>query len=481
MKVILLRKTKIVCTLGPTTDNFDTLASLCSSGMNVARFNFSHGDYEQQGKRIELFKSVRESLNLYIPMMLDTKGPEIRIGTFKDKSITLINGNVFTLSHDECEGTEEKVYVNYPFLSDDVHIGTTILINDGLIELKVLEIIDKDVKCEVIHGGNLTDRKSVNIPGLKLNLPLLTEKDKEDILFGIQNGFDIIAASFVRKAEDVLAIREILNNNNAGHIKIIAKIENHEGVENFNSILEVADGIMVARGDLGVEIPISQVPLLQKEFVEKCNQKGKIVIIATQMLESMISNPRPTRAEVSDIANAVFEGASAIMLSGETASGKFPTECVKTMHTIAESVENSINYWDSFLNKNYSYLINNKPNLVVGHSLCEVAMQVNAKAIFSLSAHGNTPLALSSFKPGCPIYAITSNIHTASQLNLIWGVTPILVPYYDSPEEMIRIGIEKAKEYGYVNSGDTVIIGGSDTHDKTQFSSGKTLGGIYTI
>ncbi len=246
-------------------------------------------------------------------------------------------------------------------------------------------------------------------------------------------------------------------------------------------ILEVVDGIMVARGDLGVEIPISEVPLLQKEFVKKCNLKGKIVIIATQMLESMILNPRPTRAEVSDIANAVFEGASAIMLSGETASGKFPTECVKTMHTIAESVENNINYWKIFSNEKFNYLINNTANLVVGHSLCEIAMQVNAKAIFSLSSHGNTPVAVASFKPECPIYAITSNLHTASQLNLVWGVTPILVPYFDSSEEMIRIGIEKATEYGYVSRGDTVIIGGSDTHDKINLSSGKTLGGIYII
>ena len=251
--------------------------------------------------------------------------------------------------------------------------------------------------------------------------------------------------------------------------------------DNIDEIISASHGIMVARGDLGVEIPISQVPLLQKEFVAKCTLSGKMVIIATQMLESMITNPRPTRAEVSDIANAVFEGTSAIMLSGETASGKFPTQCVKTMHTIAESVENSLNYWSIFAYKDYSYLNNNTANLIVGHSLCEVAMQVSAKAIFSLSSHGNTPLALASFKPGCPIYAITSDIHTASQLNLAWGVTPILVPYFESPEEMIRQGVEQAKAYGYVSQGDTVVIGGSDTHDKTNFNSGKTLGGIYII
>ncbi len=480
-----MRKTKIVCTLGPAVDDYKTLSKLCSSGMNVARFNFSHGDYESQQKRIELFKTVRDELQLYIPMMLDTKGPEIRIGTFASKDgVMLIDGNYFTLCHDMCEGDETKVFVTYPFLSNDVKVGTTILINDGLIQLEVTELLQEDVKCKIIHGGKLTDRKSVNIPGLKLNLPLLTKKDEEDIIFGIQNGFDIIAASFVRKPEDILAIREILKEHNAEHIKIIAKIENHEGVENFDDILKVVDGIMVARGDLGVEIPIEQVPLLQKEFVKKCNSNGKMVIIATQMLESMIVNPRPTRAEVSDIANAIFEGTSAIMLSGETASGKYPIECVRTMHTIAESVENNTNYWERFSQRNYDYLIHHTPNLIVGHSLCEVAMQVGAKAIFSLSSHGNTPIAIASFQPGCAIYAITHDIATASQLNLTWGVTPILVSYNDSPEEMIRQGIEKAKEYGFVQTNDTILIGGSDTHDKTSmmgFQSNKTLGGIYVI
>ncbi len=476
-----MRKTKIVCTLGPAVDDYKTLSKLCLSGMNVARFNFSHGDYEQQAKRIEVFKAVRSELNLYIPMMLDTKGPEIRIGTFKDKIVALIEGNDFILSHDECEGDSSRVYVNYPFLASDVSIGTQILINDGLIELVVTEILDKDVKCKIVHGGNLTDKKSVNIPGLVLNLPLITQKDEEDIIFGIENGFDIIAASFVRKPEDILAIRNILERYDATHIKIIAKIENHEGVRNFDRILEVVDGIMVARGDLGVEIPVEQVPLLQKEFVQKCNLNGKIVIIATQMLESMISSPRPTRAEVSDIANAILDGTSAIMLSGETAMGRFPIECVKTMGTIAESIENNTSYWERFLEQNTCYLINNKANLIVGHSLCEVAMQVNATAIFSLSSHGNTPIALASFKPECTVYAITSDLRTASQLNLVWGVTPILVDYSTSAEEMIQQGIEKAKSYGFVKTGDTVVIGGSDSHDKFGFRSKKTLGGIYVI
>lgn len=476
-----MRKTKIVCTLGPAVDDFNTLSKICSSGMNVARFNFSHGDYEQQGKRIELFKKVRETLDLYIPMMLDTKGPEIRIGTFKNKQVTLIDGNEFTLAHEECDGNEERVYVNYPLLSNDVSVGTTILINDGIISLKVTDIINKDVKCTVVHGGTLSDRKSVNIPGLKLNLPLLTQKDEDDIVFGIKNGFDIIAVSFVRSPLDIIAIKNILKQHNANHIKIIAKIENCEGVENFDQILNVVDGIMVARGDLGVEIPIEQVPLLQKEFVRKCNKAGKIVIIATQMLESMVTNPRPTRAEVSDIANAIFEGTSAIMLSGETASGKYPVECVKTMHTIAEATENNTNYWKTFNEKNYAYLVKNQPDLIVGHSICELAMQVNAQAIFSLSSHGNTPIAISAFHPACPIYAITDNLSTASQLNIVWGITPILVEYSDSSEAMIKQGINKAKEYGYIQSGDTIIIGGSDTHDKLGLSQSKTIGGIYIV
>jgi len=319
-----MKKTKIVCTLGPAVDDVRILTKALVAGMDVARFNFSHGDYSEQEKRIELFKSVRSALNLPIPMMLDTKGPEIRIGTFKDKEIFLNENDVFTLRHDECEGTKDFVYVNYASLYSEVSINSTILINDGLIELKVLEIIDKDVKCLVVHGGKLTNRKSVNVPGLSLNFPLITEKDKADIRFGVEHGFDIIAASFVRKAEDVLAIRGLLEELDASHVNIIAKIENQEGVDNFDSILDAADGIMVARGDLGVEVPMEKVPAIQKMFIKKCNQKGKMVIVATQMLESMTTSPRPTRAEVSDVANAVYDGACAVMLSGEVAARQLP-------------------------------------------------------------------------------------------------------------------------------------------------------------
>lgn len=360
-----MRKTKIVCTLGPAVDDCKTLAKLFMAGMNVARFNFSHGDYEQQGKRIEVFKEIRNELNLPVPMMLDTKGPEIRIGLFENDGVILSDGATFTLTQDACLGTFSKVFVNYPTLYEEVCPGTKILINDGLIELKVKEISNKDVICEVIHGGKLTNRKSVNIPGMSLNLPVLTEKDKNDIIFGIENGFDIIAASFVRKPEDILAIKEVLKEHNASHIKIIAKIENQEGVDNFDKILEVVDGIMVARGDLGVEVPMEKVPLLQKEFVKKCTKAAKTVIIATQMLESMVSNPRPTRAEVNDVANAIFDGASAIMLSGEVAAGNFPIESVKTMAQIAETVENGLDYWNIFSQCKTEHLINNRYNLIV--------------------------------------------------------------------------------------------------------------------
>ncbi len=310
-----MRKTKIVCTLGPATDNYAMLVALCKAGMDVARINFSHGDYEEQSKRIELLKKVRNDLGLPIPLMLDTKGPEIRIGKFEHNEITLRDGSEFTLYHEECLGNDIGVYVNYSDLYKDVTLDSKILVNDGLIELKVKQIKNKDIICEVVNGGKLSNRKSINVPGLALNLPLLSEKDKNDIIFGIKSGFDIIAASFVRKPDDVLAIREVLRNNNADDIKIISKIENIEGVHNFDKILEVSDGIMVARGDLSVEIPMNKVPMLQKQFINKCIKSAKQVIVATQMLESMINNPRPTRAEVSDVANAVLDGTSAIMLS----------------------------------------------------------------------------------------------------------------------------------------------------------------------
>lgn len=479
-----MKKTKIVCTLGPAVDDCKILSRLCTSGMDVARFNFSHGDYSEQQKRIDMFKEIRTELNLPIPMMLDTKGPEIRIGTFDGGSAVLNDGSIFTLMHDVCEGNSSMVYVNYEHLYAEILPGTIILINDGTIELEVLEICDKNIKCRILHGGVLTNRKSVNVPGLKLNLPLLTEKDKNDIIFGIHNGFDIIAVSFVRKPEDILAIKEILKENNATHTKIIAKIENQEGVENFDEILKVCDGIMVARGDLGVEIAMDKVPALQKNFIAKCNKHGKIVIVATQMLESMTNNPRPTRAEVNDVANAVYDGATAVMLSGEVAAGSFPIESVKTMAQIVATVENDIDYWGILSNTSNESLIGKRSNLIIGHTLCEVAMQSNADAIFSLSAGGHTPQAISSFKPKCPIYAITPNPSTARQLSICWGITPILVSENSDPHEMIKEAISIAKENNYIFEGQTIIIGESDTYNKPSdigVSINKNIGGIYMV
>lgn len=480
-----MRKTKIVCTLGPAVDDYKTLARLCKAGMNVARFNFSHGDYEEQERRIETFKSVREDLGMPIPMMLDTKGPEIRIGKFENNEVTLVEGNTFTLMHDECLGNESMVYVNYPELYEDVHEASRILVNDGLIELEVLEIKDKNIICKILNGGKLSNKKSINVPGLSLNLPLLSEKDKADIIFGINQGFDIIAASFVRKPEDVLAIRSVLKEHNAEDIKIISKIENREGVQNFDEILKVSDGIMVARGDLSVEIPMQEVPMLQKSFINKCLDSAKQVIVATQMLESMIENPRPTRAEVSDIANAVLDGASAIMLSGETASGKYPIECVSTMGKVAEHIENEMEQWKRLKSKTRSTdLMGVTQDLIIGHALCEVAMQTESSSIFSLSAHGNTPKALASFRPDCNIIALTPEIRTARQMNLTWGVYPIFIEKADTPNNMIQQAINIAKEEGIVKEGDTVVIGGSDTYDynnQSSFNSYKTLGGICKI
>ncbi len=479
-----MKRTKIVCTLGPAVDDVQTLSRVCTAGMDVARFNFSHGDYEEQQKRIDLFKSVRDELNLPIAMMLDTKGPEIRIGTFENKEIFLSDGANFTLYNEEKSGNENGVFVNYPTLYSEINVGSTLLINDGLIELRVDEIIDKDIKCTVVHGGKLTNRKSVNVPGLSLNFPLLTEKDKQDITFGIKNDFDIIAASFVRKADDILAIKNLLNELNATNVMVIAKIENQEGVNNFDSILNVADGIMVARGDLGVEIPIEKVPAMQKDFIRKCNQKGKIVIVATQMLESMVYSPRPTRAEVNDVANAVYDGTSDVMLSAEVAAGKFPVECVKMMHKITRAVEDEIDYWERFNKIDDTSLIETRPNMIVGHSLCELAMQTKAKAIFSLSSGGHTPTAIASFKPTCPIFVITPNISTARRLSAVWNVTPIIVEKKETAEEMINEGLQIAKENNYIFDGDTIIIGESDTYKKTNLygvTSSKNVGGIYVL
>jgi len=477
-----MRKTKIVCTIGPAVDDPEVLKKLMIAGMNVGRINFSHGNYQDQEERINTFKWIRDELGLPIPLLLDTKGPEIRIGKFAEKIVTLENGNLFTLVNDEILGDSTKVSVTYKDLYKDVEIGRTILVNDGTIELKVEEIKDKDIICRIMHGGTLTNSKSINVPNLILNLPSITEKDIEDIKYGISVGFDYIAASFVRKPKDVLAIREVLKQNGGEHIKIIAKIENREGIDNFDDILAVSDGIMVARGDLGVEIPMEEVPVLQKQFIKKTYRAGKPVITATQMLESMISNPRPTRAEVSDVANAIFDGSSAIMLSGETAMGDFPIECVKTMDKIATKVESTIKYWKRFKKRDYD-LNDLNYEFNVNHAMCLAAMNMEAKAIFSYTECGDTPRMISSFATACPIYAVTSNWQTYKQMALVWNVIPIFVENNEmSVEDKIKYAINKAKNAGDLQDGDKIVIaGGKYYRDLSDANVNRNIGGVITV
>ena len=475
------RKTKIICTLGPAVDAQEMMEGLIKAGMNVARFNFSHGDYEEQGSRIETFKKAREAVGLPVAMLLDTKGPEIRIGKFATGEAYLNEGDTFTLLNEDIDGDNTKVPVTYKNLYNEVTPGTRILINDGLIEVIVEKIEGKDVVCKVQNGGRLTNKKSINIPNSKIQLPSMTEKDKSDILFGIKNGFDYIAASFIRRAEDVVNIKKVLKENGGEYIKVISKIENREGIDNFDEILEVSDGIMVARGDLGVEIPMEEVPIRQKEFIKKCNKAGKIVVTATQMLESMVNNPRPTRAEVSDVANAIYDQTSAIMLSAESAAGKYPIECVKTMNKIARTVEASIKYWKRFKNRDFKIIEKDYENNL-NYSTCMTAMNLDTKAIFAYTNTGRTATNIAGFMPKCPIYAITSNEEVSKQLALVCNVNPILVEEKDDIDAMIEAGVEKAKEVGILEKGDIIAIaGGASILDGQHSEMNKTIGGILRV
>ena len=477
-----MKKTKIICTLGPAVDNIEVLENLMKAGMDVARVNFSHGNYQDQQARIENFKQVRAKVGKPVALLLDTKGPEIRIGKFENGGIELSQGAIFTLVTEDILGNQTKVSITYKNLYNEVKQGTEILISDGLIKIIVRKIEGTDIICEVIDGGKLTNTKSINIPGMAINLPSPTEKDIEDIKFGIKVGFDYIAASFVRNEQDVLNIRKILKENDGEHIKIISKIENRQGIDNFDRILEVSDGIMVARGDLGVEIPMEEVPIRQKEFISKCNKAGKPVVIATQMLESMISNPRPTRAEVSDVANAVYDMTSCIMLSGESAAGKYPIECVKTMVKICEAIENSIKYWKRFKKKerdceqiDYEYNLN--------YSTCSTAMDLCAKAIFAYTDTGRTAKMIAGFMPQCPIYVITSNEEICKQLSMVWNTNTILVSQKETINEMIDDGIQSAKQSGYILEGDIVVIAGGASilagHKHAKLN--KTIGGVLKV
>ena len=454
-----IKKTKIVCTLGPVSENEETLRELIKNGLNVCRLNFSHGSHEEHKGRMDLVKKLREELNMPTAILLDTKGPEIRTGKFDAPEVLLEEGQTFTITMKDVMGNKEVCTVSYKGLANDVKTGDTILIDDGLVGLTVKEVNGDDIVCEVQNSGIVKNHKGVNVPGVKVNLPAITEKDRSDIEFGIEQGIDFIAASFVRKVSDVLAIREILEENNATHIKIISKIENQEGVDNLDEIIEVSDGIMVARGDLGVEIPTEEIPVVQKLMIKKCNEAGKPVITATQMLDSMIRNPRPTRAEVTDVANAIYDGTDAIMLSGETAAGKYPVEAVKTMATIAKRAEETM--------RNRRTKINKSKNVTdaISYATCTTAMDLDARAILSSTASGHTARMVSKFRPDCPIIATTSDESVRRQLSLTWGVLPVMRNKSANTDQVIVNSIEAAKTAEYVNENDIVVItaGGSET------------------
>ena len=450
-----IKRTKIVCTLGPASESKEVLRELIKSGLNVCRMNFSHGSHEEHKGRMDLVKKIREELGKPTAILLDTKGPEIRTGQFDSPEVLLEEGQTFTITMKDVMGNKEMCTVSYKGLADDVKPGNTILIDDGLVGLTVKEVNGDDIVCEVQNSGIVKNHKGVNVPGVKVNLPAITEKDRRDIEFGIEQGIDFIAASFVRKVSDVLAIREILEENNATDIKIISKIENQEGVDNLDEIIAISDGIMVARGDLGVEIPTEEIPVVQKLMIKKCNEAGKPVITATQMLDSMIRNPRPTRAEVTDVANAIYDGTDAIMLSGETAAGKYPVEAVKTMAQIAKRTEETIDYNKALRNK--MSLASNVTD-AISYATCTTAMDLKAKAILSSTSSGHTARMVSKFRPDCPIVATTSNDRVMRQLSLTWGVLPIKREKSTTTDQIISNSIEATKAADYVNSEDLVVV-----------------------
>ena len=452
-----MKKTKIICTLGPATDNPQTLEKMVLSGMDVARFNFSHGAYEDHEKRLKEVIAVREKLNAPIATLLDTKGPEVRLGDFENPDGAVINeGDKFVLTTKMCLGNEKKCYVNYEGLPRDVKAGTVILINDGLISMKVDSVKGSDIHCTVIDGGLLTNHKGVNVPGVELNMPYLSERDMNDLKFGAKHDFDFIAASFVRSATDVTILRNFVEAIGWKDVKIVSKIENAQGVANIDEILDAADGIMVARGDMGVEIPFEQIPAIQKELIRKAYNAGKNVITATQMLESMITNARPTRAEITDVANAIYDGSSAIMLSGETAAGKYPVEAVKTMSLIAETTEKDIDYISRF--KKRADERNSSITDAISHATVTTAHDLNAVAILTVTKGGTTARTLSKFRPNCPIIALTTDDTTYHQLSLSWGIRAGVIEEKTNTDELIRHALERSVELGYLKKGDLVVI-----------------------
>ncbi|RAR44725.1 pyruvate kinase [Paenibacillus sp. MDMC362] len=451
-----MRKTKIVCTIGPSSESLENTKKLIMAGMNVARLNFSHGDFEEHGNRIKNIRQACEELNKTVAILLDTKGPEIRTGKLEVEPIELVQDEYITLTTEEILGDKNRLSITYKELPQDVQVGSTILIDDGLIGLTVVEIQGTEIRCRIVNGGTIKSKKGVNVPGVAISLPGITEKDANDIIFGIEQGIDFIAASFVRKASDVLEIRELLKKHHGEHIQIISKIENQQGVDNLDEILEVSDGLMVARGDLGVEIPAEEVPLVQKRMIEKCNLAGKPVITATQMLDSMQRNPRPTRAEASDVANAIFDGTDAIMLSGETAAGKYPVESVLTMSRIAEKAESALNYREMFLKQRIAQ--DTSVTEAISQSVAISALDLNAKAIISSTESGQTARMVSKYRPEAPIVAVTTQDRTLRRLALTWGVTPVKGEQASSTDEMFDYALQGGVKSGLVKEGDLVVI-----------------------
>ena len=450
-----MRKTKIICTLGPSTDQEGVLRELVANGMNVARFNFSHGSHEEHLGRFEKLKAIREELGKPVAALLDTKGPEIRLKDFKNGTEMLEAGQTFTLTTREVEGTKEICSITYKDLPQDVHEGGTIMLDDGLIKLAIKSVTDTDIVCEVLNSGKIKTKKGVNVPGVHLSMPYLSQRDRDDIIFGVQQGFDFIAASFVRTAQDVYDIRNLLNEYDS-HIRIIAKIENREGVNNIDSILAAADAVMVARGDLGVEIDFTELPGIQKNIIERSFSFGKPIVTATQMLDSMIVNPRPTRAEISDVANAIYDGTSAIMLSGETAAGAYPVEALKTMSAIAERTEQ-----EGFHLRGRQ--MDSNPGKIsvsdaTAHAACLTARDVNAAAIVTVSESGTTARLLSKYRPQQPIIACVMREQVQRQLSLSWGITPLMMSLAHSTDELIEMSTALAKENGYLHNGELAVV-----------------------
>ena len=452
-----MRKTKIICTIGPASENEEVLTQMCQAGMNVARLNFSHGIHEEHEKKIALIKSVREKLGLPIAIMLDTKGPEYRIRTFANEKVTIADGADFTFTVDEVEGNETRVSVNYKQLNRDLKSGDIVTVNNGMVKFQVKEIVGSDIICQCLLGGVLSNRKSMSFPNKVMSGPYLSEQDKADIIFGIKHGVDFVAASFVSTKQDVLDIRNLLDENGGADIEIIAKIENQAGVDNVEDICSVCSGVMIARGDLGVEIPFVEVPAVQKKLTRVCRMLGKRVITATEMLESMIYNPRPTRAEISDVANAVYDGTSCVMLSGESAAGKYPVEAVRTMAQIAEYTEQHTDYKQRFLATEYI----GQNNLdCISHAVCSMAMDVNAKAIVVCSVSGKTAMLVSRFRTPVNIIGMTTDPKIWRRLSMSWGVTPVLSEEFNSMDVMFYYAMNAARKVLNLQTGDNMVLTG---------------------